>query len=100
MFAILTPTRAALSPAALLDGASDFGAKCAFCHGKDGRGLPKWKEKGQPDFSNAKWQQSRTDTQIAGAIRSGKGKFMPAWKGKLSDEQITALVGRIRAFAK
>jgi mono/diheme cytochrome c family protein len=74
--------------------------KCAACHGKDGRRLPNWKGKGQPDFSDAKWQRPRTDEQIADAIRDGKGKFMPAWKGKLSEDDVNGMVGRVRAFGK
>lgn len=82
------------------DAAALFGAKCAICHGKDGRGQQNWKAKGQPDFTDANWQKSRTDSQIADSIRNGKGKFMPPWKGKLSDEEIAALTGRVRAFGK
>lgn len=82
------------------DGAAIFAAKCANCHGKDGRGIPNWRSKGQPDFTDAKWQKSQTDAQIAAATKNGKGKFMPAFKAKLSDEEIAAVVARIRTFGK
>ena len=91
-----TPSSAA--PAA--DGNAVYAAKCAVCHGKDGRGTPNWRAKGQPDFTDAKWQKSRTDAQIAGITKEGKPKYMPAFKGKLSDEEIVAVVARIRGFAK
>src|SRR5713226_8309622 len=84
----------------LADGAGLYAAKCATCHGKDGRGIPSWRSKGQPDFSDAKWQKSQTDAQIAAATKNGKGKYMPAFKAKLSDEEIAAVVARIRAFGK
>ena len=90
----LTPT----TPVA--DGAALYTAKCTICHAKDGRGLPNWRSKGQPDFSDAKWQKSRTDAQIADATKNGKGKFMPAFKAKMSDEEIAAVVARIRTFGK
>ncbi|HKP84975.1 MAG TPA: cytochrome c [Blastocatellia bacterium] len=91
---------ATTSPSAAEDGAGLFGQKCALCHGKDGAGLPNWKAKGQPDFTNSEWQGSHADSQIADSVRNGKGKFMPAFKAKLSDEQIGALVQRVRAFGK
>lgn len=84
----------------LADGNAIFASKCAICHGKDGRGTPNWRKKGQPDFTDANWHKSRTDAQIAEVTKNGKPKFMPAYKGKLSDEEITAVVARIRAFAK
>jgi mono/diheme cytochrome c family protein len=84
----------------LADGNAIYAAKCAICHAKDGRGLPNWRSKGQPDFTNANWQKSRTDAQVFDATKNGKGKYMPAFKAKLSDEEITAVVARIRGFAK
>lgn len=89
---------AASGPAA--DGVTIFGAKCALCHGKDGAGLPNWKAKGQPDFTNADWQRSQTDAQITEAVKNGKGKFMPSFKAKLSDAEIASVVARVRAFGK
>jgi cytochrome c6 len=82
------------------DGAALYAAKCATCHGKDGRGIPNWRSKGQPDFTDSKWQRSQTDAQIAAATKNGKGKYMPAFKAKLTDEEIAAVVARIRAFGK
>jgi mono/diheme cytochrome c family protein len=82
------------------DGAALFAARCAKCHGPDGRGTPKYLKKGQKDFTDVKWQKSRTDAQLTKAIADGKGDFMPAWKEKLSVEEIKALVDQIRAFGK
>jgi mono/diheme cytochrome c family protein len=93
-----TPWRAVSNPAA--DGASLYDSKCALCHGKDGAGLPNWKSLGQPDFTDGAWQKSHTDEQIAGSIKNGKGKFMPGFKSKLSEEETGAVVQRVRAFGK
>jgi cytochrome c oxidase cbb3-type subunit 3 len=82
------------------DGVELFASKCAKCHGQDGRGTPKYLKKGQKDFTDAQWQKSRTDAQLTKAVVEGKGDFMPAWKDKLSAEEIKALVGQIRAFGK
>jgi mono/diheme cytochrome c family protein len=92
------PPSAAGKPAA--DGIALYDSKCAICHGKDGGGLPNWRSKGQPDFTKADWQKAQTDEQIATSIKNGKGKFMPAFKGKLSEEETGAVVQRIRAFIK
>jgi cytochrome c6 len=100
-FALVAGGSANLNPPApAADGAALYTAKCTICHAKDGRGLPNWRSKGQPDFSDAKWQKSRTDAQIADATKNGKGKFMPAFKAKMTDEEITAVVARIRSFGK
>lgn len=94
------PSIAGRGAGAASDGTAVYNAKCAICHGKDGRGTATWKAKGQPDFTVPGWHKSRTNGQIAEAIRNGKGKFMPAWKGKLSEEEIEALVGTVRAFGR
>jgi mono/diheme cytochrome c family protein len=83
-----------------VDGVALYDGRCALCHGKDGVGLPNWKSKGQPDFTQAEWQKAHTDEQIAESIKNGKGKFMPAFKSKLSDEETGAIVQRIRGFGK
>jgi mono/diheme cytochrome c family protein len=93
-----TPSGAAGNPGA--DGAALYDSRCSICHGKDGAGLPNWRSKGQPDFTKPEWQKAQTDEQIADTIKNGKGKFMPAFKGKLSDEETGAVVQRIRAFGK
>jgi mono/diheme cytochrome c family protein len=71
-----------------------------MCHGKNGTGLPNWRAKGQPDFTDAVWQKSHTDAQIADAIANGKGKNMPSFKTKLSEGDINALVGQVRLFGR
>lgn len=93
-----TPSSAAGNSGA--DGVALYDSKCALCHGKDGVGLPNWRSKGQPDFTKPEWQKAHTDEQIAESIKNGKGKFMPAFKGKLSDEETGAVVQRIRTFGK
>lgn len=97
----IIPASAAFRPGGrAVDAGALFESKCAVCHGQDGRGTDFGKQKGAPDFTDAKWQQSRTDAQLQEAISAGKGKSMPAWKNKLSAEEIQALVGRVRGFGK
>ena len=82
------------------DGAALFQRNCAVCHGKDGKGLPNWKAKGQPDFTDAKWQKAHTDAQISSVIQNGKGRNMPAFKSRLSDGDVSAIIAQVRAFGK
>src|SRR5262245_53994409 len=82
------------------DGAALYGSRCSICHGKDGAGLPNWKSKGQPDFTQPEWQKAHTNEQIADLIKNGKGKFMPDFKGKLSHEETGGVIQQIRVFSK
>jgi cytochrome c6 len=81
------------------DGAGDFKAKCAMCHGADGTGSTatgkalKVRDLASPDV------QSQSDAQLMDIVTNGKNK-MPAYKGKLTDDQIKGLVAYIRELAK
>ena len=81
------------------DGAALFKAKCAGCHGPDGAAQTavgknlKIRGFGEADV------QKMSDADLAKMIEEGKGK-MPAFKGKLTGEDITALVKQIRSFKK
>jgi cbb3-type cytochrome c oxidase subunit III len=80
------------------DGSAVFKANCAMCHGTDGKGFAALKT---PDFTSPKWQASMTDKQIKEVIKNGKkGTAMVAFGDKLSDEEITAVVGYIRSLKK
>ncbi len=73
------------------DGAAIFKAKCAMCHGADGSastGMGKsmgLKPLGSPEV------QKMSDADMTAFVTNGKGK-MPAFKGKLSDDEISAVV--------
>ena len=73
---------------ALAAGPSDtFQAKCAACHGKDGKGQSDMAKKlGVKDLTVTKLPVAEIEKVIA----NGKGKMTP-WKGKLSDAEISAL---------
>ena len=78
-------------------GADIFKQKCSACHGVDGKGI---KGIGTPNFTDPKLQASITDEQVVETIKNGKkGTMMPAWAGKLSDQEISAVATYIRSFA-
>ena len=82
---------------AAADGAAIFKAKCAMCHGADGSassGMGKsmgLKALGSPEV------QKTSDADMTALVTNGKGK-MPAFKGKLSDEEITAVVKYVKTL--
>jgi mono/diheme cytochrome c family protein len=97
-FAIGRSSASAVTPSGAQSGADLFAQKCAGCHGKGGQGMAMWKAKGQPDFTSQDFQKSRSDEQLTDSITNGKGKSMPAFKNKLSTDQIASLVAQVRAF--
>ena len=62
---------------------------CAKCHGKNAEG----RHFGGPSLQTTQLSLSDVEAMIA----NGK-KRMPAFKGKLSDEQISALAAEIKAL--
>ncbi len=86
------------SSAVAQDAAATFKAKCAMCHGADGKGSPTGLKMGAHDFTSADVQK-QTDAQLTEIITKGKAK-MPAYDGKLKDTEIKDLVAYIRSLAK
>jgi len=75
-------------------GEAAYKAKCAGCHGADGKGKEVLKT---PDMTAADVQK-KSDADLSGIISNGKGK-MPAYK-TLKPEQVKDLVGYIRSLKK
>jgi len=97
LFVFLT-TAGSFTRTAVNNNADIYAGKCGGCHGQDGKGSARLKDKGVPDFTDAAWQKNHTDAQIKEGIENGKGRIMPAWKGKIEDEDITEAVAKIRSF--
>ena len=87
-------TRAGDDPAAL------FKTKCAACHAADGSGNTDTGKKLETPDLRSEEVQKQTDAQLIDVTANGKGKKMPAYKGKLTDDQIKQLVGYIRELGK
>ncbi len=70
--------------------------RCASCHGATGAGDGADAPIAEmPDFTAATYQDSKTDADLARAIRMGSG-LMPAFGDQLNERGITALVGHVR----
>jgi cytochrome c6 len=93
VFLLSISTRAADDAAAL------YKTKCAACHGADGSGNTAMGKAFKLRDLGSDEVQAQTDAQLTAITSDGKGK-MPAYKGKLTDDQIKELVGYIRTLKK
>ena len=87
------------------DAKALWDANCAQCHGKSGNADTKMgKTLNAKDLSSGQVQSAFTDAQAAAAIKDGvkeNGKTtMKAFGGKLSDDDIKALVAYVRTLKK
>jgi cytochrome c6 len=80
-------------------GADTYKAKCQMCHGADGLGgTPAGKAMKAIPFTDPQII-SKSDADLIAATTNGKGK-MPAYKGKLSDGDIKAVIAYIHTLQK
>ncbi|MGH9712177.1 MAG: c-type cytochrome [Candidatus Acidiferrales bacterium] len=81
------------------DAPALYKSKCAACHAADGSGdTPAGKAMKAPDLRSEEVQK-QTDAMLIDSTANGKGKKMPAYKDKLTGDQIRQLVGYIRELA-
>ena len=73
-----------------------YGTRCAFCHGKTGKGdgpAGKALTPPPPDFTAAAFWANKTHEQLQDALEHGKpNTAMMGFKGSLSPEQISAVL--------
>jgi hypothetical protein len=69
---------------------------CVRCHGVDGRGV--WDIPDVPDFTNPRWQASRSDAELARIILEGRGAVMPPFRGTLALDEAWAMARYLRTF--
>jgi mono/diheme cytochrome c family protein len=80
-------------------GADTYKAKCQMCHGADGLGAtPAGKSLKATSFKDPAAVKA-TDADLIAIVKNGKNK-MPAYTGKLTDDQIKAVVTYIRTLQK
>ena len=79
--------------------AAIYAKSCAMFHGP--KGTPKATMAGQmTDFANAQAMATVADSVMRRILSDGKGRIMPAFKTRLTPEQISALVRYIRTFSR
>ena len=99
MLTVVATGLALWSVPAAADAAATYKAKCAMCHGADGKGdTPAGKKMGAHDFA-APEVQKLSDAELATTIAKGKSK-MPGYEKSLKDADIKELVTYLRQLAK
>lgn len=74
--------------AAIARAAPVFAQQCASCHGADGGGDM---AQGAPNLKDAIWLYGGDKKTIRETIYGGRAGVMPAWEGRLKNEEISAL---------
>jgi mono/diheme cytochrome c family protein len=87
------------------DAKANWDANCVQCHGKDGKADTKMgKTLNAKDLTDAKVQAGFSDAKATESIKNGvkeNGKTtMKAFGGKLTDDEIKALVAYVRTLKK
>ncbi len=83
------------------DAKTIFDAQCAKCHGRDGRArTARGRRAHARDMTGASWQDEVTDERLFNSINKGRGKNMPAYGKKLSENEIDALVRYVRRLKR
>ncbi|HEV3300762.1 MAG TPA: cytochrome b N-terminal domain-containing protein [Planctomycetaceae bacterium] len=99
--AVVAPEKNPVSApvAARMSAEKVYRAYCLACHGEDGRGsLVRKAMPAVPDFTDAKWQTSRSASQLKGSILNGKGPFMLPMKDKLGGTDVEQMITYLRSF--
>ena len=89
----------AFSTRAQESGAALFKAKCAACHGADGKGETAIGKANKMRGLDSADVQKQSDDELTAIITNGKAK-MPAYGKSLKPEQIKDLVAYVRSLGK
>jgi cytochrome c oxidase cbb3-type subunit 3 len=84
-------------------GREIFQSSCSACHGPRGKGngvLARLLNVKMVDFTEQPLDQWIKDEEILKVVRDGRGEFMPAWKGTLSEDEITDVAAYVRSLGR
>lgn len=87
------------------DVAANYKSHCAKCHGADGAGKTKMGQKsGVKDYTDpkvlAEMKDEKAFKSVKEGMKEGDKELMPPYAGKLSDDEIKALIAYMRTFKK
>jgi cytochrome c oxidase cbb3-type subunit 3 len=80
-------------------GRALYGRYCRACHGDEGEGdgvMTSLVDMRPMDHTNPLRMNEISNLEMVRSIKNGKGNYMPAWKGIISDDEVEALVSYIR----
>ncbi len=84
-------------------GMQVYNKYCSVCHGEDGDGegiMTNLIGISPMDHTNSNATNPLTNIQIKNSILNGTGRFMPAWQGILSAQEIDGVVSYIRLLSQ
>jgi cytochrome c oxidase cbb3-type subunit 3 len=82
------------------DGRTVYANNCARCHGGDGTGQTTMGQMTEaPNLTEAGWQRGKSASRMAASVANGRGQ-MPAFKKKLSRQEIAAAVAYVRTLKR
>jgi mono/diheme cytochrome c family protein len=96
----VSPVKA--SPAVLKEGKSIFDARCARCHGAEGKGDGKESDPNNPaaDLTDSFRADLNPDGVMFHRVAGGKPPAMPAFKGQLTPQEIWTVVAYAKSLRK
>jgi len=81
-------------------GRAVYEARCTRCHGADGAGRTRLAEIVEPpDMTDPAWQRQRSNARMIASVSNGRGQ-MPAFKKKLSRQEIAASIAYVRTLRR
>jgi mono/diheme cytochrome c family protein len=84
-----------------VSAATLFARNCASCHGPRGAPMPSMVQSmGVADFSKPATLAAVPDSVLRATVTNGKGKLMQGFGGRLTPEQIEALVRYVRTLSR
>ncbi|HEY1800383.1 MAG TPA: cytochrome c [Terriglobales bacterium] len=80
-------------------GQALFKARCALCHGEDGKGKTNLGQQLKAFDLNSEKVQKNSNAQLKQVVLEGKGN-MPPFQAQLNAEQVNAILKYVRHFGK
>lgn len=80
-------------------GRNLYSRYCRACHGDEGEGdgvMTSLIDMKPKDHTNSLSMNEISNLEMIRAIKNGKGNYMPAWEGTISNDEVEALVSYIR----